>query len=80
MTNKNEDIFQELKDEVAAHIRAARAYRNMKQSEVAKAAGVSPKSISLIEQGKANARIGTIGKILAAMGYRLMLGLNNKKE
>ncbi len=65
-----EEVTQQMKDDIAAQLRAMRAFRNMTQVEVAKAAGVDPSLLSHLEHGKANFRISTLGKIAASLGGR----------
>ena len=77
MENEGE-LIQQLKDNVAAQIRAARAFGNKTQEEVANVAGVSRQRLSLIEQGKANPQIATLGKIMAALGFRIHYGFTDK--
>lgn len=67
---KTEEVIQQIKDDVAAQLRAMRAFRNETLKEVAKAAGVGPSRLSQIEHGKANVRIGTLGKIAASLECR----------
>lgn len=69
---ETEEVIQKLKDDVAAHMRAMRAFRNKTQEEVAKIAGISRAGLSMIEQGKANPQIATLGKISAVLGFSLI--------
>lgn len=53
---------------IARAIRVSRAYRGMNQSELAKAAGLSPSWICLAEAGKREPTFKTIRKIAKALG------------
>ena len=74
MNTEEEKEFQRIKQAIAAQVRSARAFCDKTQKEIAGAAGISVRELSLIERGKANARLATVGKILAVMGFRLALG------
>ncbi len=74
LTEEEEKEFQRVKDAIAAQVRSARAFCDKSQKEIARDAGISVRELSLIERGKANARLATVGKILGVMGFRLALG------
>ncbi len=74
MNTEEEKEFQRVKDAIAAQVRSARAFCDKSQKEIARDAGISVRELSLIERGKANARLATIGRILAVMGFRLVFG------
>ncbi|MFC9966285.1 helix-turn-helix domain-containing protein [Nocardia ignorata] len=53
---------------VAAHLRAERARANLKQSELAAAAGLSTNTISRIETGQRDMTLSQLYAISAALG------------
>ena len=57
--------------QVGARLKELRKKRNLSGKEVAERAGISPQSLSRIEQGHHNVVFTTLQKILAAMGYTL---------
>jgi transcriptional regulator with XRE-family HTH domain/Zn-dependent peptidase ImmA (M78 family) len=52
-------------------LKALREKKNMKSSDLAAIAGLTPQTISRIERGHTDVSFGTLRKILAAMGYSL---------
>ena len=71
------DIEEELRTELRACLLGARARSGLSQSKLAMMAGVDQRTISEIETGYANPRLGTVGKIFAAMGLRIILKLSD---
>ncbi len=55
---------------VAAHVVAARAMLKMTQDELAAAAGITQKSLSLFESGITMPRASTLNRIQKALEYR----------
>lgn len=63
-------------DMIAANVRALRAYRGLKQAEVAKRAGVSAGYLSRIERGTAaGLRMDIVERIIKALDGRLVFDL-----
>lgn len=61
-------------DDLAERIRDARVDMRMTQAELAARCGVRTQTISRVENGKiAHVAMGTIAKILDALGYRVRL-------
>lgn len=57
--------------EVGAIVRDYRRERQMRQAELAKRLGVSPKWLSQFENGKATAQIGLVIRVLHELGFEL---------
>lgn len=75
------------KTEVAVKIARARMLSNLTQKELSEKLNISQPYIAKLEQGEANPTIGTIGRVLAVMGYRMLIefevfdnNYNTKKE
>jgi y4mF family transcriptional regulator len=60
--------------EVGKIISAARRQRGLTQAELARASGVTQAWISQVEQGKDNAQIGKVLRLLSYLGVRLRVG------
>jgi DNA-binding XRE family transcriptional regulator len=54
---------------MGARIRALRKSRGLSSKELAQRAGIAPNSLSRIELGRYDVTLGTLGSLLAAMGY-----------
>lgn len=63
----------EIRRQIGKLVRVARANSKMTQQEVADQAGVTSGYISLIESERVEPSLETMGKIMAAMGYRLTI-------
>jgi len=59
--------------DLGAMLAAARAERRMTQPELAMASGVQQADISRIESGRANPTIGTLTRLVNALGKRLTI-------
>jgi HTH-type transcriptional regulator/antitoxin HipB len=57
--------------ELGAAIRARRKAVGLTQGELADAAGTSPRLVSEVERGKANARLASAFKLLTELGLQL---------
>lgn len=53
---------------IATNIRLERAKQNITLNELAKRSGISPTTLSFLENGKKNYRMGTVAKIADALG------------
>jgi y4mF family transcriptional regulator len=62
--------------DVGKIIIAARHYRGLTQSELAKATGATQSWVSEVEQGKDTAQIGKVLRTLAYLGVRLNTGVS----
>lgn len=60
--------------EVGKIITTARRHRGLTQAQLAKAVGVTQAWVSAIEQGKDNAQIGRVLRVLSFLGVRLRVG------
>ena len=80
MEEKVEKVWQQIANEVAALVRAQRAFLDLQQEDIAKRTGVSLSTVHRVERGKANIRIATLGKIAAGMGIRFRFGITPLKE
>lgn len=61
------------KDEIGSAIQKRRDFLSLKQGDVAEMAGVSTKTIYLLEQGKGNASLKTIQKVMTVLGMELIV-------
>jgi y4mF family transcriptional regulator len=59
--------------EIGKIITRGRRYQGLTQSQLAKAAGVSQKWVSEIEQGKDTAQIGKVMQVLSFLAVRLQV-------
>jgi y4mF family transcriptional regulator len=60
--------------EIGRIVVAARRHRGLTQAGLARAAGVTQAWISQVEQGKDNAQIGKVLRLLSYLGVRLRVG------
>jgi transcriptional regulator with XRE-family HTH domain len=69
-------------EEIGRRIAARRTYRRMTQEQLGNAAGVSQRTVALIEQGQnTGVRLATIHSIAHALGITLRdLGINDNHE
>ena len=72
--SEKEKVQQQMQEDVAAYVRAARAFRHLSEKELADKAGISRSRLSLIENAKTNVRIETLAKIMAVLGFRWVFG------
>ena len=56
---------------IGASVRRAREKLDMRQDELALAAGVSTRAIHQIESGKPTSRLDTVSPVLAVLGLKL---------
>ena len=56
---------------IADEVRRARAKHGLRQDELARAAGVSVRSVHHIEHGKPTTRLDVIERVLNALGLKL---------
>lgn len=77
----------DFRTEIAIKLCLAREAAGMTQAELAKKMGISQPYLSKLEGGEANPSLGTIGTIMAVLGYRLevdfkplMEGLENEPK
>jgi y4mF family transcriptional regulator len=56
---------------IGTSVRRAREKLDMRQDELALAAGVSTRAIHQIESGKPTSRLDTVSPVLAALGLKL---------
>ena len=76
-----ESDVQKLREAMASHIRAARAFRNLSQRELAKKVGISFSEMHRIEAGKVSVEMETFAKIMAVLRYKWAFGcLEPKRE
>jgi len=64
-------VAAEQAKKIGRRISALRKGRGIKSKELAERAGISPQSLSRIENGKHDISFSTLQKILSAMGYAL---------
>lgn len=61
----------EVASRIGKAVRAERERQGLRQDEVAMAAGVSPRTVFQIEQGKPTSRLDVVARVLTALGLRL---------
>jgi y4mF family transcriptional regulator len=62
-------------EELGARVRERRAELGLTQGELADVAGVSPRFLSELENGKQTAQLAGIQRVLAALGLDLYLDI-----
>ena len=61
-------------------IQNRRGFLSVKQEDLAEMAGLSPKTIYLLEQGKGNASIDTLQKIFEVLGLEIQVKIRKVTE
>lgn len=61
-------------------IQERREFLSLRQEDLAEMAGISSKTIYVLEQGKGNASLDTLEKILAVIGLELVVKIKSGIE
>ncbi len=68
---KISNIFLMSKEEIGDIIQMRRSVLSLNQEDLAEMAGISSKTIYLLEQGKSNASLDTLQKIFEILGLKI---------
>lgn len=62
-------------NEIGVIIAARREYLSLNQQDVAEMAGITARTIYMVESGKGNPSLQTLQKIMAVLGLELIIGI-----
>ena len=78
--SKISNIFLMSISEIGALIVQRRNILSLNQEDLAEMAGISTKTIYLMEQGKGNVSLKTLGKILDIVGLDILIRIKSMEE